>query len=109
MMYDMLLFCLGSILIPLGFVTGVIAGHRHKAKKIVPLVKFVTTQDKEKVLEEFKIHLDGSAKCAVCGEVLTSENVGAVIPKENGYLFLCSQSQCMTVGDFWKPMSRFKK
>ena len=109
MMSDMLLFCLGSILIPLGFVTGIIAGHRYKTKKIIPLVKFVTKEDKEKVLEEFKIHLDGSARCTVCDDVLTSENIGAVISTDNGKLFLCSKSQCMTVGDIWKPMGKFKK
>ena len=106
-MHDILLLSLGISSISLGFITGTIVGYKYKTKKIVPLVKFINKEDKKRVLKEYKIHLNESTKCAVCGDTITIENIGAVIPTKDGNIFLCSKSQCMTVGDLWKPIRKF--
>ncbi len=110
-MSDISLLSLYIALIPIGFIIGTVAGYKYKIKKTIPLVKFVHTKDKEKVLKEYGVHLDDSAKCAICGDTITLENIGAVIPteQENVFVFICSKSKCMTVSDLWRPIHKFKK
>ena len=92
------------LMIPLGFICGVIMSYKYThSKKIVPLIRFIDKEDKEKVLEEYNIHFNKSTKCSVCGDVITIENIGAVIPGEDGgYIYLCSKPQCMIVSNILK-------
>jgi len=94
------------MLIVFGFIFGVSTGYRVVHKKIVPFVRFVERTDREKTLEEHRIHLDETTKCSICGDNVTIENIGAVVPVKGDHVFICSKSQCMTVSDILTPITR---
>lgn len=97
------------ILIFLGFVAGLGTGYKLVHKKTVPLVRFVAETDKEKTLQEHGIRLDQTTKCSICGDIITVDNIGAVVVNKSVQTFLCSKPQCMTVSDILRSASRETK
>ena len=90
------------ILVVSCFAIGLTIGYTHNKKK-VPFVKFVNPDEKEAVLTEYGIELGESSVCSVCGDKVTLDNLGLVIPKNDEKQFICSKQSCMTVSDITTP------
>lgn len=86
------------IVLPLAFLGGVMGGYIYTHKKRVPSFEFVKEKEKEKILAQHKVQLGESSVCKVCGDKVTIQNIGMVIPREQETTFICSRQQCMTVG-----------
>jgi len=93
-------------LISFAFVLGIGTGYKVTHRKIVPLVKFVEKGEREDILVKYGIRLTDTAKCSVCGDNITIENIGASISANDERTFICSKLQCMTVSDILKPISK---
>lgn len=87
------------ILLPLGFVLGAVVGHEVNRKKIVPELKFVVGEQKENVLKQNNITLNENSVCSVCQKKVTKENLGMMIPSQEGYRLVCSDERCMAVSN----------
>lgn len=86
-------------LVIFGLVAGFGVGYKYNHKKVVPIVKFVSKIDREKVLEEHSVYIDKSSKCSVCGDAITIENLGAIMKSKSEITFVCPKPQCMTLSD----------
>jgi hypothetical protein len=83
------------------FILGMVVGYKQTYKK-VPLVKFVNEDEKEKMLKEYDIELNETPICSVCGDKISLDNLGIVIPKkdkdkEEEITFVCSKRNCMII------------
>ena len=93
-------------LIFFGFFLGVGTGYKVTHKKIVPFVKFVEKGEKKNALRIHGIRLTETSKCSICGDNITTENIGAVASVNGDNTFICSKPQCMTVSDILRPISK---
>ena len=44
------------------------------------------------LLEKMK---NGKLKCAICGRVITKENLGAILKKKNDFQIICDDLKCL--------------
>jgi len=64
-------------------------------KRIIPKITFARRDEVKKYLDKFGLDLDkGDYKCVICGERVTSENVGIIV---NGskVIVVCNKPTCM--------------
>ena len=94
------------VLIFFGFILGVGTGYKVTHKKIVPFVRFVGKNEKEKVLKMHKIRLAENTKCSICGDSITIENIGVITSANGDKTFVCSKPQCITVSEMLGPISK---
>ena len=67
--------------------------------KEVPTIKFVRKDEAQQALESYGITLERDSKCSVCGDQITMQNIGAVVPRSHGAVFVCSKANCMAVSN----------
>lgn len=62
-------------------------------------IKFVYNDDLAFYLESLGAKEDiqsGKYKCSSCGEIITIENIGAIVPHEREIKFLCLKKKCFS-------------
>jgi len=90
------------IMIVMGFVSGVRVGQGYverKIRKIVPMLRFVSEEDKLDILSKLSITLDENSMCHICEDNVILENLGIVIQRPSGFILVCSKTNCMTTNN----------
>ena len=65
-----------------------------------PEILAVHKQKLEQFLRELQLWdplLNGELKCVSCGETVTVDNIGIVIPSGENILFCCSKLECLSI------------
>jgi hypothetical protein len=67
-----------------------------KEKKSVASIKFVSPDEKEKVLEDCGFVITSQTQCFVCGRNINLDNIGAIkCAKDGKHLVVCNSTQCL--------------
>jgi len=81
------------IAIGVGAAAGYSATHQNKR------IHFVERENLTSELDDLDIELGQSDRCAVCGEEVNPDNVGAIVREEGEYVIVCDKPTCLDTYD----------
>ena len=72
--------------------------------KALPLISFARRSEVDKYLRMYKIDLESvEYRCAVCGEVITRDNIGIIISNGGHVKIVCSKPSCLAKINIYIP------
>jgi hypothetical protein len=64
-------------------------------KNLLPVISFARPSDVDKYLKLYNIDLDsGKYRCAICGDIVTRENIYALIVHGSSIKLICNKPSC---------------
>jgi hypothetical protein len=64
-------------------------------KNLLPVISFARPSDVDRYLKLYNIDLDsGKYRCAICGDVMTRENIYALIVNGSSIKLICNKPSC---------------
>jgi hypothetical protein len=64
-------------------------------QKLLPVISFARPSDIDKYLKLYNIDLNsGKYRCAICGDIVTRENIYALIAHGSSIKLICNKPSC---------------